>query len=169
MDFFINYFSFDVTKSICLVFRELFFFLFLGLHPLQMEVPRLDVKLELQLPAYTSATATQDPSHICNLHSSSWQSNAGSILKPLSEARDGTCLLMDTSQILFHCATMGFPSIRDFNALIGLTFLYIFKNQKPISSSDRFLFLVYQLAISAVLRLETSQYDNADGSKLLNL
>ena len=26
MDFFINYFSFDVTKSICLVFRELFFF-----------------------------------------------------------------------------------------------------------------------------------------------
>ena len=33
-----------------------------------MEVPRLGVELELQLLAYTIATATQDPSHICDLH-----------------------------------------------------------------------------------------------------
>ena len=26
------------------------------------------VKLELQLPAYTTATANPDPSHICDLH-----------------------------------------------------------------------------------------------------
>ena len=36
-----------------------------------MEVPRLGVELELQLPAYT--TATPDPSCICDLHYSSWQ------------------------------------------------------------------------------------------------
>ena len=33
----------------------------LGLHLLHMEVPRLGVELELQLPAYTTATAMQDP------------------------------------------------------------------------------------------------------------
>ena len=32
---------------------------FLGPHLQHMEVPRLGVKLELQLPAYTTATATQ--------------------------------------------------------------------------------------------------------------
>ena len=30
-----------------------------------MEVPRLGAELELQLLAYATATATQDPSHIC--------------------------------------------------------------------------------------------------------
>ena len=35
-----------------------FFFCFLGLHPQHMEVARLGVKSELQLPAYTTATAT---------------------------------------------------------------------------------------------------------------
>ena len=33
-----------------------------------MEVSRLEVKLELQLPATAIATATQDPSRICDLH-----------------------------------------------------------------------------------------------------
>ena len=46
-----------------------FSFLFLGLHLWHMEVPRPGVKSELQLLAYT--TATQDLSHICNLHHSS--------------------------------------------------------------------------------------------------
>ena len=35
------------------------FFVFLGLHLWHMEVPRLGVEWELQLPAYTTATATQ--------------------------------------------------------------------------------------------------------------
>ena len=43
-----------------------------------MEVPRLGVESELQLPAYTTATATPDPSHVCNLHHS--HSHAGSEL-----------------------------------------------------------------------------------------
>ena len=43
----------------------LFFFFFLGPHPWLLEIPRLGVKSELQLPAYTTAIATQDPSHVC--------------------------------------------------------------------------------------------------------
>ena len=50
-----------------------------------MEVPRLGVESELQLLAYTTATETPDPSHVCDLHHSSWQHG---ILNPLSEARD---------------------------------------------------------------------------------
>ena len=48
-----------------------FLFGFLGLFLRQMEVPRLGVNLELQLPAYARATATQDPSCVCDLHHSS--------------------------------------------------------------------------------------------------
>ena len=33
-----------------------------------MDIPRLGVKSELQLLAYTTATAKPDPSHICNLN-----------------------------------------------------------------------------------------------------
>ena len=62
-----------------------------------MEVPRLGVQSELQPPASTAATATQDPSHIFDLHHSSWQRQ---ILNPLSRARDRTCILMDTSWAL---------------------------------------------------------------------
>ena len=37
------------------------FFAFFGPHLWHMEVPRPGVEFELQLPAYTTATATQDP------------------------------------------------------------------------------------------------------------
>ena len=47
-----------------------FFFFFLGPHPRHVELPRLGVELELQLPAYPQP---QDPSHVCNLHHSSRQ------------------------------------------------------------------------------------------------
>ena len=62
-----------------------------------MEVPRLGVELELQLLAYTIATARQDPSHVCDPHLSSWQCW---ILNPLSKARDRIFVFMDASQIL---------------------------------------------------------------------
>ena len=58
-----------------------------------MEFPRLGVEPKLQLPAYATATAVQDLSHICELHHSSWQHG---ILNPLSEARDQTHILMNT-------------------------------------------------------------------------
>ena len=56
-----------------------------------MEVPRLEVKSELQLLAYSTATAKPDPSQVFDLHHSSWQRR---ILNPLSKARDRTCNLV---------------------------------------------------------------------------
>ena len=50
-----------------------------------MEVPRLGVKSDPQLLAYTIATATPDLSCVCNLHHSSQQHQR---LNTLSEARD---------------------------------------------------------------------------------
>ena len=41
---------------------------FLGPYLQHMEVPRLGVESELQLPVYT--TATRDPIHVCDLHHS---------------------------------------------------------------------------------------------------
>ena len=79
---------------------------FLGLHLWHMELPRLGVQLELQLPVYTTATATQHPSCLCKLHHSSRQC---AIPNPLSEARDQTLILVDTNRICFLCATMGTP------------------------------------------------------------
>ena len=61
-----------------------------------MEVPRLAVESELQLLAYTTATAVPDLSCVCDLHHSSWQHQ---ILNPLGENRDWTCILMDTSRV----------------------------------------------------------------------
>ena len=68
------------------------FFVFLRPHPQHMEVPRLGVESELHLLPCTIGTATWDPSHVCDLHHSSRQ---GRTLKPLSEARDRTSILMD--------------------------------------------------------------------------
>ena len=50
-----------------------------------MEVCRLGVEWELQLPAYATATATPDLSHVCDLHHGSGQHQ---IFNPLIEARD---------------------------------------------------------------------------------
>ena len=87
-----------------LSFFYLFIYCFLGPHAWHMEIPRLEVKLEVWLPAYAKATATWDPSHVCNLHHSSQQRR---IHNPLSKARDRTHIFMDTSQIHFHCTTTG--------------------------------------------------------------
>ena len=80
------------------VYLYLFIYLccFLGLQMLHMEVPRLGVESELQLPACTTATATQDPRHVCDLYHSSRQRR---IPNPLNEARDQTRNLMVPSQI----------------------------------------------------------------------
>ena len=79
---------------------------FLGPHPWHIEVPILGVELELQLPAYATATEMPDLSHVCDLHHSSWQLR---VLNPLSGTSDRTLILMDTSQIYFHWATTGTP------------------------------------------------------------
>ena len=58
---------------------SLFFFLPSRPSPRHMEIPRLGVESELQLPAYTTATAMPDPSHVC--------SGQHQILNPPSDAR----------------------------------------------------------------------------------
>ena len=57
-----------------------------------MEVPRLEA--ESELPAYITVTAMPELSCICDLHNSSQQRWI------LRGARDQTCVLMDTSEIL---------------------------------------------------------------------
>ena len=97
-----------VTLLIIHICYFFFVFSFLGLHPQRMEVPRPAVKSELQLLA--TATAMWDPSHVCDLCCTSrkhW------ILSPLSEARDRTCILMDTtldSQALRHSGSSSYAT-----------------------------------------------------------
>ena len=54
-----------------------FSFCFLGPYLRNMEVPRLGVESELYLPAYTTATATQDSSHIRAVTYTTAHSNTG--------------------------------------------------------------------------------------------
>ena len=97
------------SDSILFLIKKNFKFVcFLGPHRWHMEAPQLGVLSELQLPAYATATATatQDPSYVCDLHHSSQQCQ---ILNPLTEARDQTHNLTDTNQVYFCCATTGTP------------------------------------------------------------
>ena len=97
--------------------KQLFCFLW------HVEVPGLEVETERQLPAYPTATATWDPSHICNephlwpTHSL-WQHW---ILNPLNEARDRTRILTDILSVLH-------PLSHNRNSAIG--FLYPRKEKK---------------------------------------
>ena len=75
------------------------FFFVGGAAPWHMEVPRPRVESELQLPAYATATATPDRSHVCDLHHSSQQHQ---ILYPLSEAGDQNRNFMDASQVHYY-------------------------------------------------------------------
>ena len=76
------------------LFLLLFCFVcFLGPYLQHVEVLWLGVASELQLPAYTTATATWDPSCVSDLHHSSPQPW---ILNPLSETRDQTLILVFT-------------------------------------------------------------------------
>ena len=94
-----------------------------------MQVSRLGVESELQLPAYTTAIATWDPDNLCDLHHSSQQHR---ILHPLSKARDGTHNLMVPSWIHFHCTTMRTP---DFCFLKMVNFSLMNRNAGGSSSS----------------------------------
>ena len=70
-----------------------------------MEVPRLGVEYQLQLPACVTATATPDVSCIYDLCHSLWQCQ---ILNPLREARDWTGMLIDTSQVFNPLSHLAF-------------------------------------------------------------
>ena len=63
-----------------------------------MEFLRLGVKSELQLLACTTAAATQDLSHFCDLRHSLLQRW---ILNPVSKVRDQTPVLMGASRVRY--------------------------------------------------------------------
>ena len=81
---------------------KIYLFFFSGPHLQHMQVPRLGVESELKLLAYSTATAMQDPDCFFDLHHSSRQCQIPNLL---SEANDGTLVLIDTSRICFHWAT----------------------------------------------------------------
>ena len=72
---------------------SLFFFFFSWPQLWHMEVPKARGQTGTAVRAYTTATATPDTSHICNLHCSLRQRW---ILNPLTQARDRTCILTET-------------------------------------------------------------------------
>ena len=82
-----------------------------------MEVSRLGVESELQLPADTTAKARQDLNHIYKLQHS-WQQCR--ILNPLSKARNWTCILMDSSWVLNPLSHSGNSQILNFDLFPGL-------------------------------------------------
>ena len=89
-----------IPSSVLCIFRfSNFFFVFWGPHSWHMEVPRLGV---------------------CNLHHSSLKRR---ILKPLSEARNWTRVLIDTSQVCYHWITMETPRVSIY--VFFISFLYL--------------------------------------------
>ena len=79
--------SLDEIGRVVPIALLIYLFFFLGPNLQHMELPRLGDKSELQLLAYTTATATRDLSLFLN---------------PLSKARDEICILMDTSLLLLR-------------------------------------------------------------------
>jgi len=64
---------------------SIFFFLsFFFFSPWHMEIPRLVAESELQLLAFTTATATGDLSRIRDIHCSWWQRTRGPEIEPTS-------------------------------------------------------------------------------------
>ena len=106
---------------------QFFILFFLGPHLQHMEVPKPVVETELQLLAYVTSTAMTDLCHVFDLHHSSWQCG---ILYPLSETRDQTCILMDTSQIHFCWAIDRNSCFFIFNFFFN--FLIRLQNEKEV-------------------------------------
>ena len=115
-----------------------FFSSFLSLYLQHMEVPRLRSKSELQLLAYTTATATPDPNPICNL---CWSLQQRQILNLPSEARDRSSILMDTSWVLNPLSHNGSSRIYSFN-------------KSPIYHTARLTIVIMLYVIAPVLILQ---------------
>ena len=88
--------------------------------------PRLRVESELQPPTYTTATATQDPSRVCDPPHSSRQRR---ILNPLSQAREQTRILMDTTRVLNLLSPNG--NSRHISSLDGRAFSLSSNDLRP--------------------------------------
>ena len=88
-----------------------------------MDVPRPRVELELEMLASDTAAAKTDPRHICDLCRSLQQRH---ILNPLSEARDRTCILIETSWVLNLLSHNGNSSISYFLIYLSIFFFFHF-------------------------------------------
>ena len=95
-------------QSSYLPFLFFLFFFFLGWLLGHMEIPRLGIQSELQLPAYTTVTATWDLSCVCSLHCSLWQHR---ILNPVSEPGMEPSSSWILVRFVTHWATKGTPSV----------------------------------------------------------
>ena len=100
---------------------------FFGPHLWHIEVPRLGVQSELQLPASTTATARPDLNHIYKLHHSSWPHQ---ILNPLNKAKDRTSILMDTRWLLNLLSHNGNSKRKG----VFFFFFFFFGRNKKVSS-----------------------------------
>jgi len=99
-----------------------------------MEVPRLRVKSELQLPTYTTATATWDLSCFCNLSHSSQQRR---ILNPLRKAQDQTHILMDATSLAHNPLSHNSNSMECSVFFNLVCIYYIFKKIKGTKSGNK--------------------------------
>ena len=128
------------------------FVFFFRATPAALGSSQLGSNLSGQLRSYATATATWEPRCVGDLHYSSQQCR---LLNPLSEARDWTCILMDTCQVHYYQAMTGTPkdaSWHVFSSLLSsgsglpwflLFFLAYFSHSsftlfsKPLSSLQR--------------------------------
>ena len=126
--------------SICFKLQQvdhfIYLFFFLSPHLQHLAVPGLGVESELQLPAYTTATAVQDLSRICDLCCSFGQRR---ILNPgiqwgqaLNTHSHGHCV-----GFLTHWATMGTPKLNILNNLFCWSLSTQLKMEPPNPKADR--------------------------------
>ena len=109
-------FCLSVQGSRGFLLNKIIIFSFLWLHLQHMEVPRLGVKSELQLPAYATVKAmeTQVQSGICNLHHSCDTSSLTHWLRPGNQ----TQIHLHTSWILNPLSHNGNPLNKFFLQLL---------------------------------------------------
>lgn len=93
-------------------------------------------------------TATPDPSHIHDLHYSSWQCR---ILNPLSKAKDQTRNLMVTGRVRFCCATMRTHGIYIYNEIL-------FSNKKEILPFETTWMELEGIMVSEISQTEKDKY-----------
>ena len=96
-------------KFILLCWNQIFFFFsILRAQLWHMEVSKLGDESELQLLAFTIATATPDPSHVSDLHWNLWQCQILYWARPRIKPSSSWILI----EFLTCSATIGTPEIR---------------------------------------------------------
>ena len=109
----------------CLCFFLAFFFFFFFFFCLFRATPRAygssqaGGQIGAVGPSLHHSTAMPDPNHVCDLHHSPPQCQ---ILKPLSKARDQTCVFTGTSWVCYCWATVGTPVFLAFSSRNFISF-----------------------------------------------